>query len=178
MVGKNGQGLCSVYGRDHGYLLCRKVVELSPEAQNGAPDDSGSQIYSHKYRVSEYAISCINICAVSRGAVSGQVYPTKLPVCLLYVLYKVFVLLRDKILSCARRDCLSHRIRMFVVIWATLLFAVRSNNADPGIVCGYITTLLFDQNVSLLLLLLFFSSIRNVKKIALKKRPFKLQVQM
>ncbi len=73
MVGKNGQGPCTVYSRDHRYILGRDDVELSPVAQNGAPDENGSQIYSRQYRVSEYATSCINICAVSRGAVSGQV---------------------------------------------------------------------------------------------------------
>ncbi|XP_074508807.1 sialic acid-binding Ig-like lectin 12 isoform X2 [Sebastes fasciatus] len=39
---------------------------------------------------------------------------------------------KRKRLFCGGRACLHHRIRMFVLIWATLLFTVKGSNADTG----------------------------------------------
>ena len=85
--------------------MCLAVDEPSSGAQNSAPGESGSQIYSHKCR-SEYAASCC-VCAVRCGAVSGPVCSARLSGCLLPILYEVFALLRDNILSCAGGDRLS-----------------------------------------------------------------------
>lgn len=66
-------------------------------------------------------------------------------------------------------DCLNHRIRMFLLIWATLLFVVRSNNADPGIVCSFIAILLFDQNLWGFFFVCLFSVLK-IKRICTEKK--------
>lgn len=72
----------------HRHLLCRAAAELWSGAQHGTHGESGSQMYSQGYRLREHATSCINVCAVSCGAVSRPVRSTNLCECLLPVLQR------------------------------------------------------------------------------------------
>ncbi len=72
------------------------------------------------YGISEHATSCIQICDVSCGVPFGSV-----SACLLHFQRKVHP-------AQGETDCLNKQIRMFVLIWATLLFSVRGSNADTG----------------------------------------------